>query len=104
MKMRSLFSWTGLALCGFYLLLSAWIVCEAQSNNDPKGAFILMGLPVMPLSAALKALVGGSLLYGKSWGVVYLLLMPPTLLLLYALGALAGRSLKWIWRAVRDRR
>ncbi len=65
MKMRRLLSWTGLALCVVYLLLTAWLVHGAQSDADPKGAYILMSLPITLKSAALDAIGAGSLLYGN---------------------------------------
>ncbi|EKT4445559.1 TPA: hypothetical protein UM521_002835 [Stenotrophomonas maltophilia] len=92
MKMRRLLSWTGLALCVVYLLLTAWLVHGAQSDADPKGAYILMSLPITLQSAALDAIGAGSLLYRKPWSTAYAVLVPPTLLLLYAAGWLIERA------------
>jgi hypothetical protein len=75
MKKRRLLSWTGLALCVAYLLFTAWLVHGAQSDADPKGT-----------------IGAGGLLYGKPWSTAYAVLVPPTLLLLYAAGWLIERS------------
>ncbi|CAM4388101.1 hypothetical protein CR156_13665 [Stenotrophomonas lactitubi] len=96
MKMRRLFSWTGLALCVAYLLFTAWLVHGAQSDADPKGTYILMALPITLQSAALDAIGAGGLLYGKPWSTAYAVLVPPTLLFLYAAGW-------WIERSARGR-
>ncbi|AUI08612.1 MULTISPECIES: hypothetical protein [Stenotrophomonas] len=87
-------SWTGIAICTLYLALTTWLVLDAQANSDPKGAYILMQLPVMLQTAALDAISMGGWLSGKTWTTVYLLVMPPTLVVLYAVGAMLGSVLE----------
>ncbi|PSM13287.1 hypothetical protein [Stenotrophomonas maltophilia] len=87
-------SWIGIAVCALYLALTAWLVLEAQAHSDPKSAFILMQLPVMLQTAALDAIGLGGSLSGKSWTTVYLLVIPPTLAVLYAVGAMLGSVLE----------
>ncbi|WP_439449684.1 hypothetical protein [Stenotrophomonas sp. ATs4] len=45
-------------------------------------------------TVALDAIGMGAWLSGKSWTTVYLLVMPPTLAVLYALGAMLGSVLE----------
>lgn len=87
-------SLTGIALCALYLALTAWLVFDARSNSDPKSAYILMQLPVMLQTAALNAIGVGSWLSGMTWMTVYLLVIPPTLGVLYVLGAMLGSALE----------
>ncbi|ACF52705.1 MULTISPECIES: hypothetical protein [Stenotrophomonas] len=87
-------SWTGLAVCALYLALTTWLVLDAQANSDPKSAYILMQLPVMLQTAALNVIGMGGWLSGKTWTTVYLLVMPPTLVVLYAVGAMLGSVLE----------
>ncbi|TGP59064.1 hypothetical protein EN868_32635, partial [Mesorhizobium sp. M2D.F.Ca.ET.225.01.1.1] len=67
---------------------------DARSNSDPKSAYILMQLPVMLQTAALNAIGVGSWLSGMTWMTVYLLVIPPTLAVLYVLGAVLGSVLE----------
>lgn len=67
---------------------------DAQANSDPKSVYILMQLPVMLQTAALDVIGMGGWLSGKTWTTVYLLVMPPTLAVLYAVGAMLGSVLE----------
>lgn len=87
-------SWTGIAICTLHLALTTWLVLDAQAHSDPKSAYILMQLPVMLQTAALDAIGMGGWLSGKAWTTVYLLVMPPTLVVLYAVGAMLGSVLE----------
>ncbi|RTQ90658.1 MULTISPECIES: hypothetical protein [Stenotrophomonas] len=87
-------SWTGIAICTLYLALTAWLVLDAQAHSDPKSAYILMQLPVMLQTAALDVIGMGGWLSGKTWTTVYLLVMPPTLAMLYVVGAMLGSVLE----------
>lgn len=87
-------SLTGIVLCALYLALTAWLVFDARSNSDPKSVYILMQLPVMLQTAALNAIGVGSWLSGMTWMTVYLLVIPPTLGVLYLLGAMLGSVLE----------
>jgi len=87
-------SWTGIALCALYLALTTWLVLDARSNSDPKRAYILMQLPVMLQTAALNVIGVGRWLSGMTWITVYLLVIPPTLGVLYVLGAMLGSVLE----------
>lgn len=84
-------SWTGLALCTLYLLLSGWLVYEAQTAGDPKGRFVLMQLPIALQLSLLHALGLGAQVRGMGWAGSYLLLVPPLLAVLYTGGWLLGR-------------
>ncbi|MBH1490540.1 hypothetical protein [Stenotrophomonas muris] len=85
---------TGIALCALYLALTTWLVLDARSNSDPKSAYILMQLPVMLQTAALNVIGVGRWLSGMTWITVYLLVIPPTLGVLYVLGAMLGSVLE----------
>ncbi|MCU1000111.1 MULTISPECIES: hypothetical protein [Stenotrophomonas] len=87
-------SWTGIAMCVLYLALTVWWVHDAQAYSDPKSAYIFMQLPVMLQTVALDAIGMGAWLSGKSWTTIYLLVMPPTLAVLYVLGAMLGSVLE----------
>ncbi|HDS1145472.1 MULTISPECIES: hypothetical protein [Stenotrophomonas] len=87
-------SWTSIAVCTLYLALTAWLVLDAQANSDPKSAYILMQLPVMLQTAALNVIGMDAWLSGMSWTTVYLLVIPPTLPVLYAVGAMLGSVLE----------
>ena len=87
-------SWTGIALCALYLALTTWLVLDARSNSAPKSAYILMQLPVMLQTAALNVIGVGRWLSGMTWITVYLLVIPPTLGVLYVLGAMLGSVLE----------
>ncbi|WP_294989588.1 hypothetical protein [uncultured Stenotrophomonas sp.] len=87
-------SWAGIAVCTLYLALTVWLVLDAQTNSDPKSAYILMELPVMLQTAALDVIDMRAWLSGKTWMTVYLLVVPPTLAVLYAAGAMLGSVLE----------
>lgn len=82
----------GLGLTGIYAAGTAAALVAALcwvASGDPKGSYVLLQLPIALQLAALP----DSLLRrmgGMSWTMVYLVIWPPTVLVLYGLGHCAG--------------
>jgi hypothetical protein len=58
----------------------------------PEGGLYPDVAPHHPAVCCIDAIGAGSLLYGKPWSTAYAVLVPPTLLLLYAAGWLIERA------------
>src|SRR5262245_39017267 len=82
---------TGIAFCAVYVLLTIASVAWGLSVDDPKGRFVLLPLPLAFKSAGLHEIGVLPYLEGLSWTAAYLLLVPPTLVVLYFAGALVGK-------------
>ena len=84
-------STTGLILCGFYASLSlACLVLAPLHTGDGVGAYILLRLPLEPAIFLLASLGLDDLVKGMSWALGYILLLPPTLAMIYACGWVIG--------------
>lgn len=87
MENRWWFNKLGLILCSLYIILTLLCFYIAY-DADNKGNFVFLQLPIVFQLSLLNLLDLSSLLYGWSWVSVYLLIMPPTLLLLTVIGGL----------------
>jgi hypothetical protein len=82
---------TGFGLCAFYLGTTALFVWLALGSADVKSNVVLLQLPIT-LQFLLLDLVGlGYLFRDLNWVPVYLVIVPPTLALLYGVGYLLDR-------------
>jgi hypothetical protein len=78
----------GMIFCLIYMLII--ILCcslALWANGDPKGQFVLLQIPLV-LFAQLDILrkIGLDTLLLNSWFVGYLVIVPPTFVLLYCFG------------------
>ena len=72
-------------LCGLYAGVVIVAVVASLTVSDPKGWFVLLQLPLVPVLAVL-ALLGLERVIGGSWWGAYAVCVPATLLVLYGLG------------------
>lgn len=93
----------GLALCVLYAVLMGLCVWGSMAaEGDPKGAFVLLQLPLAMQLGALDWL-GVPGLSRLSWTAAYALIGLPTFALLYGAGWALGR-LGWMLRRTPRRR
>jgi len=81
---------TGIAFCTVYVLLAIASVAWGLSVDDSKGRFVLLQLPLALQIAGLDAFGVLPYLEGLSWTATYLLIVPPTLVVLYSAGTVVG--------------
>jgi len=79
----------GTTLAGLYLLATACCVAFALATNDSMGRFVILQLP-FALQAALLPPAAMDALRALSWTGAYALLVVPTTVALYVLGALVS--------------
>lgn len=83
----------GMALVGVYACLTATAVIAAWGKGDFKGQFVFMQLPIALQMALIMELMPRSLvaqLRDMSWAMAYLVIWPPTALVVYAIGSFIG--------------
>ncbi len=90
------YSKVGLAFVVFYLILTLICVIWAFTVSDPKGKFVLLQLPVALQLVVVQELGYIKLLVGLSWFVIYPLIIIPTLVILYQIGAMINSFLNMI--------
>ena len=89
----------GLAFCVLYLAVTAFFVwASSGSDVDPKGAFVLLQLPITLQLAFIDWLGVDQSTGGWSWGVSYAVIVPLTLLFLYCIGWAIGKTLGTVAR------
>ena len=85
----------GVVLVGIYVFLTAVAMIAASGTDDPKGTFVFLQLPVVLQMALITELLPGNLIArfaNLSWTAFYILIWPPTALLLYAIGSAIGHA------------
>ena len=85
----------GLTFCLIYVALTGLCIWGSlDAAGDPKGAFVLLQLPLVLQFGLLDWLGLGSLLRDASWPVAYAVIGSLTLAVLYLSGWLVSRAIR----------
>ncbi len=96
---KSFLSYTGTILCSIYVFITILCVVLALSaRSDPKGAFVLLQLPVAPMIAILEGIGVSQFLRNVDWITAYVTFVPATLIMLYATGYTIGSIASFFFR------
>ncbi len=87
-------SWTGIALCALYLAMTTWLCARCPVHSDPKERLHPHATAGDAADRGTQRHRRGTLAFRNDLITVYLLVIPPTLGVLYVLGAMLGSVLE----------
>ncbi|AWN55296.1 hypothetical protein DK412_29775 [Methylobacterium sp. 17Sr1-1] len=73
-------------------------VIAFAAASDPKGAFVFLQLPLIPMMALLDSVGMSQFLRNISWLSAYVIFVPATISILYIMGYVLGSIVKFIFR------
>lgn len=76
----------GIAFALTYVVAAIGCVLLGYFSTDPKGSFVFLQLPLLPLTAVFYAFGQGTLLHGLTFPQAYAIFGLPTIVMCYAIG------------------